>query len=889
MQAPRLLPGLKNALLALQNSRHIDTAAHDHLLNEIQNRNIKRKIRSWQQQTLAGSGQQSPISITCMGSSWLACLYVLSQSHNANERLFVAQILLHRLRRLPISESIDLEMEVHSTALEAEIQHNLHHLRELYETHLVTCCPSIGNLIKGKKFLGNDEETTKSELTIVSLAAIACVEAAHPSPLYRTIVLALATTLFRMRYTTSLSQRPKPPSLIELFRDICLNAGLQNESVIWHTVAVLPDAILGSPGGARGRMSADNQHIHQASRDLRSLDTNLLSHAPPHTLVETCTRWVAFLPLNRAILDRLLLLQQQEPLSDDFWLALFESASVSKEDIVCSLLGMANAQPKTNRSKKRRQTILEDVSTDEIWTLAVTENRLRGDLACYAAPHYSSSDPNVVSSCANACLPHLLQNGANQDLFQQIATVFCQIICTSDDRRVRSLAFEPLYTLHATALQLQGIDCSFLARHFASCTFNLAKRCGYPDGYFEALEDESDHDLEVERNDVRDLIRAVSCSGEGGSTAKAENLTFPTELSIGVLRILLSEIGMDNETSLHSFSALAKAVNTLATCCCRQNAHDIISQEILTGSLKYMINVNTEILNAFKADLPIQKLLPLSRITCILNASFSPFLSSMAMMLESPVLLDSLLRHIIETSLSSLERLPELLAPSILAHSTYDIKGTMRGPGGEDHVGCLAMMRLVSESIPLTQRVTELIDPYVPRLEELYFRLKSFDGRRGTGNHHGVGVAPQTRRIMIGTLCKMERKLQALVDKIANSTMKDIAACSSKTPTTADLHRLVELTLDLAAFPPQHVALFLSESSADFARCCFEGIVRVCLTGYDVFTVSLNPMEEEAAHHVSTKRSLNVLQIGDLTCVQKVEPAPSSTLSISEKGFDLVQ
>ena len=37
----------------------------------------------------------------------------------------------------------------------------------------------------------------------------------------------------------------------------------------------------------------------------------------------------------------------------------------------------------------------------------------------------------------------------------------------------------------------------------------LAARCGYPVGYFDDLELESDEDLEIERNDVRDLLRTL--------------------------------------------------------------------------------------------------------------------------------------------------------------------------------------------------------------------------------------------------------------------------------------------------------------------------------------------------------------------------------------------
>lgn len=102
---------------------------------------------------------------------------------------------------------------------------------------------------------------------------------------------------------------------------------------------------------------------------------------------------------------------------------------------------------------------------------------------------------------------------------------------------------------------------------FYQCLTNLAEGCAYPDGYFDELGSNSDEDLEIERNDVRDLLRTLTMSGEGGSTAMADYASAPVNLPFQLLARLLayceasvtkaSEHGrMVPEATAHMFSAL---------------------------------------------------------------------------------------------------------------------------------------------------------------------------------------------------------------------------------------------------------------------------------------------------------------------------------------------
>jgi len=92
----------------------------------------------------------------------------------------------------------------------------------------------------------------------------------------------------------------------------------------------------------------------------------------------------------------------------------------------------------------------------------------------------------------------------------------------------------------------------------------MASKCGYPSGYFENLAANSDEDLEIERNDVRDLLRAVT--GSGGESCT--NL-MPPSMTLTLLRNLLQACEQSiltsrrshklfDETVLHAFSALGE-------------------------------------------------------------------------------------------------------------------------------------------------------------------------------------------------------------------------------------------------------------------------------------------------------------------------------------------
>jgi len=124
-QEPRLLPKLRMALSALysQGVGGDSVEAHSFLMR-FQSRNFRRKIQSLQQSDrdstkpddMNKSFQDRILGIigNDYGSIFFTCVAILSSPHvfNETERLFCAQSLLGRIRRMPtcqavVSHSID--------------------------------------------------------------------------------------------------------------------------------------------------------------------------------------------------------------------------------------------------------------------------------------------------------------------------------------------------------------------------------------------------------------------------------------------------------------------------------------------------------------------------------------------------------------------------------------------------------------------------------------------------------------------------------------------------------------------------------------------------------------------------------------------------------------
>jgi len=297
-----------------------------------------------------------------------------------------------------------------------------------------------------------------------------------------------------------------------------------------------------------------------------------------------------------------------------------------------------------------------------------------------------------LAACANACLPHLLRNASSHELFLAISQEF-QELCRSHHRVVRAFSMESIFSLHAVLLQhlveneqRSSLDANLqpaIVDHFFKCAMSLATSCGYPGDYFRNMAAMSDEALEVERNDVRDILRTVTVSERGGSTSSAASSRQPFDVTLQVLVHLLRAIHgaieesrdskrLFQESVVHCFSALAKPLNQLSNCYAKSNQPPE-AFDILMLALQIFRNSLQIIIDAFPTASP-PEIFPGCRVANIAIASLSPLLSNLCDIPQFRDEVYQILRLSLALASISITNIPELAVPSLLGHSLYDIR-----------------------------------------------------------------------------------------------------------------------------------------------------------------------------------------------------------------------
>ena len=163
------------------------------------------------------------------------------------------------------------------------------------------------------------------------------------------------------------------------------------------------------------------------------------------------------------------------------------------------------------------------------------------------------------------------------------------------------------------------------------CTLALGTSCGYPPGYFDRLDEDNDEDLEIERNDVRDVARSV-CALEAG--AGAAGRTPPSVLILdhvvgacdAAVRCAAPGV-LPPETAVHVLSSLAKPLNRMG-----QHYRERpcpVERAILTKSLLALGSVCDRLMSSFESH-ALSQILPLSRLALMATAALSPLFASLA-------------------------------------------------------------------------------------------------------------------------------------------------------------------------------------------------------------------------------------------------------------------
>ena len=1024
---PILLNKLRTALSHLYSLNHVTNSSNQHeahnYLMEFQSRNVRRIVISMHQR------QRDSQSDLCTrlepddetnGSSFYAALPFLlftAPSHKT-ERLFCAQTILHRLRRMKTSEAIDLEIEHFDS-----VQMNVNVLTELLLTGQNYQQNSFPYWIEFVKFHGEQlssfhisllgkvlqtyfqksmnvdagnslmsmipsdvEEKVKGELTLLILATISYLnvyehaintainkqeDGSHITPLLNTLSSAMAVVALRLRYTSAsvasncaASETPIVTMVASAFQSVAEVASsqmhkellpgvfsgeridqiLQAQNQNLHqralgqclcvVLASIPDSLLGSPGGARGRLSVDPKCIMAANSELRSEGTGigLLKEAIAY-VIETSRssdnshdtdmqrqilisseKWARFVPLNLDFVQYTVLstmsgvgngFAQVDNAFCSYLIRIFEGACMSVDQVMASAAGLTaetnsvghqmGRKKQSSKSKKRQKERLEDVlnSGDSKRLEAEKEAYLRGNVACHAAiwtwdcicalflPSLSAMEASpqdvvdgegpvgCICTCVSACLPHFVKHGKiSEDAAQsiklfRILTEALQKICSSENRSVRALTYEHIAVVHKALAEnsqtgnlseIEGMAMSFVCQ----CTIILSDKCRYPENYFSNLSTNNDEDLEVERNDVRDLLRSVCTLELTASQGSRVSLMILDRIVEHCVKAVSDQSGHSNlppETIIHAISAPAKSLQILARALTQPGEIDQhLAEAIIHNSLDCLSIYCEKLLNGFSQSLPMSETIPISRLICLTVASFAPFFATMIESDQS-ALLEKTHRVIglaVLAIASSITNLPELIVASTLVNTRYDIRGAMRAPGGEDHCGCIALMRIVKAgeelakcSLECASRIsnTDIIVTY-KELAKVYVSLHGAETERPPGQMHGKGVTPKSRRVYLTAFSKIGLITMSAHPATADAISTElkllfqkpidvILSCKQRTDLTQaqTMFILCEACFDLSAFPPMLCKELFAVNG--FGTAATEVLIEACLTGFN--------------------------------------------------------
>ena len=210
-------------------------------------------------------------------------------------------------------------------------------------------------------------------------------------------------------------------------------------------------------------------------------------------------------------------------------------------------------------------------------------------------------------------------------------------------------------------------------------------------------------------------------------------------------------------------------------------------------------------------------------------------------------------------AISSVVHIPELAVESTLENSQFDIRGAFCSPGGEDHVGILVFVRLAGEGDELAAHAIRLGHErggtLLMDLCRLHNDLKGFETERGPMVHHGKGVTPRTRRILLETISRLstagksalgsieESGIQAekQLQELFQSAVISISTCSLQTMDAATLFQICEETYDIASFSSSMVSQLFAVSSEPVVTECVSTILRAGLYGYERPLISDGP------------------------------------------------
>lgn len=538
---------------------------------------------------------------------------------------------------------------------------------------------------------------------------------------------------------------------------------------VCSSLAAIPDAIFGSPGGARGRLSIDPKYVRRCYRELNDkrqgvdlvkrifygltslshswIGSKELSFKVDHHMLIVCERWAKFLTLPLEFLEMIIPLVERyfDPASSDsdpamkrvvfsFFIRLYEGACMEAEEIHSMYLGLSSEQLDSSdqdgrkrpgsKSKRRLKERAESASSQDsgeyLHTQAEREALDRGEVACRTSVLiwsliFKSVDSQLgclnnldaidgegeigcLIACISACVPHIIEYSCEMKYPQLLQNLIWSIgkVCCSSSRYVRTLSLEIIERIHsALVTRTQNfLDMnSFsefeksIALFLCECSIQLAYQCAYPLNYFADMTEESDEDLENERNDVRDVLRSI---------CDVENPGYhPSIISLLILENILelclhrlNDTPIESaETMVHILSSLAKPVNWI--CTYFHSYGSSLSLKALNLTVRCFHKVSEKLLDFLSSSSPSLLAFPVIRLVSLAIASFSPTFNFVGMYLNQQpdeynafTLYYSMLGLSASVASLSLHKVPELYGDNSKAIITHlNIKGAMRAPG----------------------------------------------------------------------------------------------------------------------------------------------------------------------------------------------------------------
>ena len=623
-----------------------------------------------------------------------------------------------------------------------------------------------------------------------------------------------------------------------------------------------------------------------------------------------------------------------------YLISIFEGACLTVEQIVALNVGLSdssgisgkmstNNQPgrkrQSSKSKKRHKEKLHSATTNSTINhneKAVKEHFHRGTVACHAAMlswdvldqmfqqclSFSSHDNFVaegdgpigcVCALVSACLPYIIKNPEQEQdktgiaVFVSNVMKALKLICTENNSSVRALSFEHIPVIHSAivnkstgddARELTEIDVC-VAKNVAVCAIALAEQCAYPPDYFVDLKMDNNEDLEIERNDVRDILRAVTNVDSKVHLVPLQMIDYVLEFCNEKINIAdntaRQNLMLPSEPVVHILSAPAKSLDCLARVMQNFISDSRIStiQKIVLRAITLLRTSCEQVLNAFGHGTSLNQIFPISRLICICLASFCPFFSSLqinshCLSDEVRIGLQDVLGDFLSIVVETLKHIPELVDYSSLGDTVYDIRGAMRSPGGEDHVAAIALMRLVTVSDNLAiaalssaamKKGSSDLSVVLLELSHLHDRLQKIELERGHGVTFGKGVTPKSRRVLLKSICKLgimimtkdpntEGIIRSELYRLFQLPLTAIITATSNPGQSqaSVMHGVCEATNDIASFPPEICSQLFqkNENSNEEILKGTQIIINTVVSGYQDFVRFQEP--SDVANEVST-------------------------------------